>query len=78
MESAYLILLRVVILLIVSLSGTARHGTARHDFTARRAARTEYQYVPPSCQIVPDESCQIVPPSYVESCRSINQLICIR
>ena len=33
MESAYLILLRVSILLIVSLSGTIWHGTARYHDT---------------------------------------------
>ena len=73
MESAYLILLRVVILLIVSLSGTIWHGTARFHGTESGTDGISIR-----AAIVPDELCQYVPPSYAESCRSINQLIFIR
>ena len=73
MESAYLILLRIVILLIVSLSGTIWHGTARFHGT-----ESGTDGISICAAIVPDETCQIVPPSYAESCRSTNQLIVIR
>ena len=72
MESAYLILLKIVILLIVSLSGTIWHGTARFHGTESGTDGISIR-----AAIVPDESCQYVPPNYAESCRSTNQLVFI-